>query len=324
MVCALVFPGQGSQKVGMGLSLAENFAVARTLFAEVDEALGEKLSQLMTSGPESELTLTRNAQPALFAVSLAVMRVLESEKGLDVARDIHCVAGHSLGEYSALAAAGSFGVATAARLLRLRGEAMQSAVPIGAGAMAAILGLELAEVERTCADAAAQAGGVCQAANDNGGGQVVISGTAATISLACELLRAAGAKRTLPLPVSAPFHCLLMEPAAARMRAALAETTIKAPCVPLIANVVARPLQDPEAIRTRLVEQVTATVRWRESVAYMVQDGVDRFLELGSGKVLCGLIKRIAADADCRALGNAEDVAGLGSAFALAQRAVDV
>ncbi len=324
MVCALVFPGQGSQKVGMGLSLAQNFAAARAVFDEIDEALGETLSRVMTNGPEAELMLTSNAQPALLAVSLAVVRVLESEAGLVMARDVHCVAGHSLGEYSALAAVGSFDVATAARLLRLRGLAMQSAVPVGAGAMAAVLGLALADVERLCADAAARAGGVCQAANDNGGGQVVISGTAATVALAGEFARAAGAKRVLPLPVSAPFHCALMQPAAERMRAALAQTTIGTPSVPLIANVLARPLRDPEAIRARLVEQVTATVRWRESVAFMAGEGVDLFLELGSGKVLCGLIKRIIADADCRAVGSADDIAALGAVFAVDGRPADV
>jgi [acyl-carrier-protein] S-malonyltransferase len=308
----------------MGVSLAQNFAAARSVFDEVDEALSAPLSQLMANGPEVELTLTSNAQPALLAVSLAVVRVLEREAGLVMARDVHCVAGHSLGEYSALAAAGSFDVATAARLLRLRGLAMQSAVPVGAGAMAAVLGLEFADVERLCTDAAARAGGVCQAANDNGGGQVVISGTAATVALAGEFARAAGAKRVLALPVSAPFHCALMRPAAERMRAALAQTAIGVPCVPLIANVLARPLRDPEAIRASLVEQVTATVRWRESVAYMAGEGVDHYLELGAGRVLCGLIKRINADADCRAIGSAEDIAGLGAAFAVKGRPADV
>jgi [acyl-carrier-protein] S-malonyltransferase len=310
MRTAFVFPGQGSQAVGMGKALAEAFPAARRVFAEVDGALGQDLSALMFEGPEAELTLTANAQPALMAVSLAATRVLEAEAGLDVARDARFVAGHSLGEYSALAAAGAFSVADAARLLRIRGEAMQRAVPVGVGAMAAILGLDLAPVAAIAAEAAAElgAGAVCQAANDNGGGQVVISGTKAAVERAMELAKAGGAKRALPLPVSAPFHCALMQPAAEAMAAALAGVEIRAPGAQLVANVSATAISDPAAIRASLVAQVTGAVRWREGVLYMAGDGVDHFVEIGSGKVLSGLIRRIAEGATVANIGAPADV----------------
>src|SRR6476619_2730854 len=265
MSFAFVFPGQGSQAVGMGKALAEQFAMARAVFDEVDDALGQKLSILMFEGPEAELTLTANAQPALMAVSLATIRVLEAEAGLDLARDAAFVAGHSLGEYSALAAAGTFSIADAARLLRVRGDAMQNATPVGVGAMAALLGLD-AEAAAEVAREAAQ-GEVCDVANDNGGAQVVVSGHKAAVERAVALAPAKGAKRAVMLTVSAPFHCALMAPAAAAMRDALAKVAMRAPVVPVVANVEAAPLTDPAAIRDALVRQVTATVRWRECVA---------------------------------------------------------
>jgi [acyl-carrier-protein] S-malonyltransferase len=310
MTTALVFPGQGSQAVGMGKALAEAYPAARAVFAEVDAALAQNLSALMFEGPEAELTLTANAQPALMAVSLAALRVLEAEAGLDVARDASFVAGHSLGEYSALAAAGAFGVGDAARLLRIRGQAMQQAVPVGLGAMAAILGLELAPVSAIAAEAAAElgAGAVCQAANDNGGGQVVISGTKAAVERAMELAKAKGAKRALPLPVSAPFHCALMQPAADAMAQALASVAIHAPKAPLVANVSAVAIREPDAIRASLVAQVTGAVRWRESVLFMSSAGVDNYVEIGSGKVLSGLIKRIVEGASLANVGAPADV----------------
>ena len=309
MTKAFVFPGQGSQTVGMGKALADEFPAAAAVFAEVDEALGEKLSKLIFEGPEGDLTLTANAQPALMAVSMAVTRVLQAEAGLDLARDAAFVAGHSLGEYSALAAAGAFTLADTARLLRLRGDAMQKAVPVGQGAMAAILGLDFDPVAAIAAEAAKRAGAVCQAANDNGGGQVVISGTKEAVEIAMVLAKEAGAKRALSLPVSAPFHCTLMQPAADAMKAALASVTIKAPAAPLVANVLASATSDPEEIRRRLVEQVTGTVRWRESVAYMAAQGVDTFFEIGAGKVLSGLVKRIAENAMGVSIGNPTDIA---------------
>jgi [acyl-carrier-protein] S-malonyltransferase len=308
---ALIFPGQGSQSVGMGRALADSFAESRAVFEEVDAALGESLSKLIFEGPEAELTLTRNAQPALMAVSLAAMRALAAEAGFDVT-DAAYVAGHSLGEYSALSAAGALSLADAARLLRLRGEAMQRAVPAGEGAMAAILGLEFDQVSLIAHNAARDlylTGAICEAANDNGGGQVVISGTKAAVERAMELAKLAGAKRALPLAVSAPFHCALMTPAAEAMREALARTRIEAPKVPLVANVSAGPLSDPDAIRESLVRQVTGTVRWRESVAYMAGQGVTRFVEVGAGKVLAGLVKRIAAGASALSVGAPADVA---------------
>ena len=307
MSIAFVFPGQGSQAVGMGKALADNFVSARNVFAEVDDALGEKLTAIMWDGPADRLTLTENAQPALMAVSLAAMRVLEAEAGLDLARDAAFVAGHSLGEYSALAAAGSITVADTARLLRIRGKAMQAAVPVGAGAMAALIGLEF---EAACAVAAEAAQGeVVQAANDNGGGQVVVSGNKAAVERAIEVAKAKGAKRAMLLPVSAPFHCALMQPAADAMAQALAQVSVKPPAVPLVANVLARAVTDPAEIVTSLVAQVTGTVRWRECVAYMAANGVTSFYEVGAGKVLSGLVKRIADGATGTAIGTPDDVA---------------
>jgi [acyl-carrier-protein] S-malonyltransferase len=306
MTTAFIFPGQGSQAVGMGKNLADSFAGARAVFEEVDAALSQKLSTLMWEGPADELTLTANAQPALMAVSLAVVRVLEAEAGLDLKRDAAFVAGHSLGEYSALAAAGTFSIADAARLLRIRGDAMQKAVPPGQGAMAALLGADL-DLARAIATDAAQ-GDVCEAANDNGGGQVVLSGAKAAIDRAIVLAGERGVRRAMLLPVSAPFHCALMQPAAEAMRAALATVTMHAPVVPVMANVGAAPLSDVEAIRASLVAQVTGTVRWRECVEAMATAGVDRFVELGSGKVLAGLVKRIAPGATPLSVGTADDV----------------
>src|SRR5580704_13795711 len=306
MSIALVFPGQGSQAVGMGRALAASFAVARQVFDEVDAALGDKLSALMWEGPAETLTLTENAQPALLAVSLAALRVLETEAGFDVQREAAYVAGHSLGEYSALAAAGSLRPAAAARLVRIRGRAMQQAVPVGVGAMAALLGLEF-DVAAAVAAEAAQ-GQVCQAANDNGGGQVVVSGDKAAVERAVEIAKAKGARRAMMLTVSAPFHCALMQPAADAMAEALAKVAMRPPAVPLVANVTARPITDPAEIVRSLIEQVTGTVRWRESVLFMAQAGVTTFYEIGAGKVLTGLIKRIAPGANATAIGTPDDV----------------
>lgn len=307
MTVAFTFPGQGSQAVGMGKALAEAFPVARAVFDEVDSALGEKLTATIWDGPSETLQLTQNAQPALMAVSLATLRVLEGEAGIAVARDAAFVAGHSLGEYSALAAAGSISVADTARLLRTRGLAMQKAVPVGVGAMAALLGIDY-EAAKAVAEGAAQ-GEVCQAANDNGGGQVVVSGHKAAVERAVEIAKRKGAKRAMLLPVSAPFHCALMQPAAEVMARALAAVTILAPSVPLVSNVLASATSDPDDIRKGLVEQVTGTVRWRESVAYMAANGVTRFLEIGAGKVLSGLVKRIAEGATGIAVGGPADIA---------------
>ncbi|MDO8876946.1 MAG: ACP S-malonyltransferase [Pseudolabrys sp.] len=307
MAVALVFPGQGSQTVGMGKALAANFPVAQKVFDEVDEALGTKLSAIVFEGPAETLTLTENAQPALMAMSLAVFRVLQSEAGLDLARDAKFVAGHSLGEYSALAAAGTFSVADTARLLRTRGQAMQKAVPVGVGAMAALIGLEFDAAVAVAAEAAQ--GQVCQAANDNGGGQVVVSGDKAAVERAVDIAKAKGAKRAMLLPVSAPFHCALMQPAAEVMAQALAQVKVNAPAVPVVANVLASPISAPDEIVRSLVAQVTGTVRWRESVAYMAGAGVTSFYEIGAGKVLSGLIKRIADGATSSAVGAPEDVA---------------
>ena len=290
----------------MGKALAETFPQARAVFDEVDAALSQRLSKIMWEGPAEELTLTANAQPALMAVSLAAMRVLESEAGVDIGRDASFLAGHSLGEYSALAAAGSLSITDTARLLRIRGDAMQSAVPVGQGAMAALLGLDDA-VAREVAQEAAQ-GQVCDVANDNGGGQVVVSGHKPAVERAVAIAQARGAKRAIMLTVSAPFHCALMRPAAEVMRAALAGIEVRAPAVPVVANVEAAPVTTPEAIRDALVRQVTGTVRWRESVAYMANEGVETFYELGAGKVLTGLVKRIAAGATGKAVGTPEDV----------------
>jgi [acyl-carrier-protein] S-malonyltransferase len=305
MAVAFVFPGQGSQAVGMGRSMAETFSVARQVFDEVDTALGERLSNVIWNGPIETLTLTENAQPALMAVSLAVMRVLEAEAGVDLKRDVAFVAGHSLGEYSALAAAEALSIADAARLLRIRGRAMQKAVPVGAGAMAALIGLELGDVQAIAAEAA----GVCAAANDNGGGQVVLSGERPAVERAVEVAKTRGAKRAMMLPVSAPFHCRLMQPAADAMAEALSKVAVKPPLVPLVANVLARPISEPADIVRNLVEQVTGTVRWRESVLFMVQAGVTSFYEIGAGKVLTGLIKRIAETATASSIGTPEDIA---------------
>jgi [acyl-carrier-protein] S-malonyltransferase len=303
----------------MGKALAEAFPVARAVYDEVDAALGEKLTATIWEGPSETLQLTENAQPALMAVSIATLRVLETEAGFSVARDAAFVAGHSLGEYSALAAAGSLTVSDTARLLRIRGQAMQKAVPVGAGAMAALLGLDY-EAAAAVANEAAQ-GQICQAANDNGAGQVVVSGDKAAVDRAVEIARAKGAKRAMLLPVSAPFHCKLMQPAADAMERALAEISIRKPAAPLVANVLATEITDPDEIRRRLVEQVTGTVRWRESVAYMASRGVTRFFEIGAGKVLSGLVKRIADGAVGVAVGGPADIAAAKDALAAARSA---
>lgn len=307
MTAAFTFPGQGSQTVGMGKALADAFPAARAVFEEVDAALGEKLTAIIWDGPAETLQLTENAQPALMAVSMAALRVLESEAGFSVGRDTAYVAGHSLGEYSALAAAGSLTIPDAARLLRTRGLAMQKAVPVGVGAMAALLGLDY-DAAVAVANEAAQ-GQVCQAANDNGGGQVVVSGDKAAVDRAVEIAKAKGARRAMLLPVSAPFHCKLMQPAADVMAKALTEVTIRKPASPLVSNVLASAITEPEEIRSRLVEQVTGTVRWRESVAYMASHGVTRFLEIGAGKVLSGLVKRIAEGAVGLSVSSPNDIA---------------
>jgi [acyl-carrier-protein] S-malonyltransferase len=306
MTIAFLFPGQGSQAVGMGAELAANYPSARMVFDEVDAALGQKLSEIMFQGPIETLTLTENAQPALMAVSLAVIRVLEKEKGFNFASSAKFVAGHSLGEYSALAAAGAFSISDAARLLKLRGQSMQAAVPVGQGAMAALLGVGL-DSGRALAAEAAQ-GEVCQVANDNEPTQVVISGAKTAIDRAGELAKKHGVRRFMPLNVSAPFHCAMMQPAADAMADALGRIAIKAPAVPVVANVLASAISDPDEIRKRLVEQVTGTVRWRECVAYMAGQGVTQFFEAGSGKVLAGLAKRIAKDVDAVSIGTPADV----------------
>ena len=310
MSFAFIFPGQGSQAVGMGKALADAFAPARAVFEEVDAALGEKLTRTMWEGPAEALTLTENAQPALMAVSLAAMRVLEAHAGVDLARDARFVAGHSLGEYSALAAAGALTIADTARLLRLRGRAMQKAVPVGTGAMAALLGLEFEQAAAVAAEAAQ--GQVCQAANDNGGGQVVVSGDKAAVERAVEIARGKGARRAMMLPVSAPFHCALMQPAADAMAAALATVTVKPPLVPVVANALVRPIREPADIVGALVAQVTGTVRWRESIAFMAAAGVTTFYEVGAGKVLSGLVRRIADSARGVSIGTPDDVAMFG------------
>jgi [acyl-carrier-protein] S-malonyltransferase len=306
MAAAFVFPGQGSQAVGMGKALAEAFPAARRVFEEVDAALGERLSDVIWNGPADALTLTENAQPALMTVSLAAMRTLETEAGIDLKRDAVFVAGHSLGEYSALAAARALTIADAARLLRIRGSAMQKAVAVGAGAMAALIGLELEDAKRVAAEAASV--GICTAANDNGGGQVVLSGAKAAVERAVDLAKLRGAKRAMMLAVSAPFHCPLMQPAAEVMAEALAKVSVAPPVVPVVANVLARPVTEPSEIVRCLIEQVTGTVRWRESILFMAQSGVTDFYEVGAGKVLTGLIKRIADAATTSAVGAPEDV----------------
>jgi [acyl-carrier-protein] S-malonyltransferase len=305
MAIAFTFPGQGSQAVGMGKDLADAFPEARRVFEEIDEALGQRLSQVMWEGPEETLTLTANAQPALMAVSLAAMRAMEA-RGFVLKDRVNFVAGHSLGEYSALCAAGMFSIADTARLLRIRGEAMQKAVPVGAGAMAAIIGLEQADVEAACAEAAQ--GSVCQIANDNGGGQLVISGAKAAVEQAARLCTEKGAKRALMLPVSAPFHSALMAPAAEAMREALAKVATQAPAVPVISNVAVAPLTDPEEIAAKLVGQVTGRVRWRETVDWFAVNGVATLYEVGSGKVLSGLARRINRDIATQAVNTPADV----------------
>jgi [acyl-carrier-protein] S-malonyltransferase len=303
---AFVFPGQGSQAAGLGADLAAAFSTARDVFAEVDEALKQNLSKLMREGPESELTLTENAQPALMAVSMAVVRILEKDGGKPLRALASHVAGHSLGEYSALAAAGALKLADAARLLKLRGQSMQKAVPIGVGAMAALLGIELGPAEEACKEAAL--GEVVAVANDNGGGQVVVSGHKAAVERAIEAAKARGCKRGMLLPVSAPFHCPLMQPAADAMKAALEKVELATPRIPLIANVLASEVTEPSAIKLRLVEQVTGLVRWRESVQYMKSNGVEVLIECGTGKVLSGLVKRIDREMTGMALNAPADI----------------
>jgi [acyl-carrier-protein] S-malonyltransferase len=322
MVTAFIFPGQGSQSVGMGRDLAAAFAAAREVFDEVDEVLKQRLSKLMFEGPGDELTLTENAQPALMAVSLAVTRVLAKDGGVDVAGRAAVVAGHSLGEYSALAAAGALELGEVARLLRLRGKAMQDAVPAGTGAMAALLGVELEAAREICGEAAVwrregepDVRQVVQAANDNGGGQVVISGHKEAVERAIDIAKARGVKRAMLLPVSAPFHCALMAPAADRMAEALEGADLRAPVVPIIANVTAAKATDPAEIKTLLVQQVTGTVRWRESITAAVELGVERFVELGAGKVLTGLVKRIAPDATGLNAGTPAEIEALLKVF---------
>ena len=306
MAIAFTFPGQGSQAVGMGKALADAFPVAKSVFDEVDAALGEKLTDIIWNGPADTLTLTENAQPALMAVSIATLRVLDAEAGIAV-KDAKFVAGHSLGEYSALAAAGALSVSDAAKLLRTRGRAMQKAVPVGVGAMAALLGLDFDAAVATAREAAQ--GQVCDPANDNGGGQVVVSGNKEAVDRAVEIAKAKGARRAMLLPVSAPFHCSLMKPAAEVMADALSQVTINKPAVPLVSNVLASAISDPDEIRRRLIEQVTGTVRWRESVAYMAGEGVTKFFEIGAGKVLTGLVKRIADGATGVSVGSPADIA---------------
>ena len=305
---AFIFPGQGAQTIGMGRDLAETYAAARAVFEEVDEALGQNLSHLIWEGDQDELTLTANAQPALMATSMAAVRALEAE-GFALKDYASFVAGHSLGEYSALCAAGSLSVADTAKLLRIRGDAMQKATPKGQGAMAAILGLDFDTVADLASDAAE--GDVCQAANDNDPAQVVISGHAAAVERAVELAKARGAKRAVMLPVSAPFHCALMQPAADAMAGALASVTLNAPVVPLVGNVMAGPSNDPALIRDNLITQVTGRVRWRESVMWMAQNDVTEAWELGAGKALSGMVKRIAREMETKAIGTAADIAAL-------------
>jgi [acyl-carrier-protein] S-malonyltransferase len=303
---AFVFPGQGSQAVGMGADLAAAFGTARDVFQEVDEALKQNLSKLMREGPESDLVLTENAQPALMAVSVAVVRILEKDGGKPLAALASHVAGHSLGEYSALAAAGALQLADAARLLKLRGQSMQKAVPVGVGAMAALLGIELEGAQEACTEAAQ--GEVVAVANDNGGGQVVVSGHKAAVERTIEAAKLRGAKRGMLLPVSAPFHCPLMQPAADAMQEALEKVAMLTPSVPLIANVLASEVTNPADIKQRLVEQVTGMVRWRESVQYMKTQGVEALVECGTGKVLSGLVKRIDKEMTGLALNTPADI----------------
>ncbi len=304
---AFIFPGQGSQAVGMGKVVAESYAAAREVYQEVDQALGQNLSTLMFEGPEDELTLTENAQPALMAASMAVIRVLQAEAGFNIVDHVSHVAGHSLGEYSALCAVGTFSLADTARLLKTRGKAMQDAVPVGEGAMAALLGLDLADAEAVAEEA--RQGEVCDFANDNATGQVVVSGAVAAVERAIEIAKAKGAKRAVLLPVSAPFHCAMMAPAADVMAAALAEVMMNDPALPVVANVVARPVTMAAEVRKLLVEQVTGRVRWRECVLAMKSAGVDSVLEVGHGKVLSGMIKRIDRELTGSSIGTPEEIA---------------
>lgn len=308
MTRAFIFPGQGSQAVGMGKALADAFAPARDVFQEVDDALSQRLSKLMWEGPESDLVLTENAQPAIMAASLAVIRVLQHEAGLDLARHVRLVAGHSLGEYSALAASGAFTLADAARLLKARGQAMQQAVPVGEGGMSALLGAEIDQAESLARECAAATGGICVVANDNAPGQVVISGTKAAIDKAPEIAKAKGIKRAMALNVSAPFHSPMMQPAADKMAEALARVTIRPPAVPVVANVTAAEAAEPDTIRRLLVEQVTARVRWRESVLAFRALGVETTVEAGGAKVLTGMVKRIDKDLQTVTLDTPADI----------------
>ena len=314
MTRAFLFPGQGSQFPGMGKDLADAFPEAKHVFQEVDDALGQNLSKIMFEGPDSELNLTENTQPALMAVSMAVMRVLTGQGKLDLKQAISYVAGHSLGEYSALTAAGALELSTTAKLLKLRGQSMQKAVPVGVGAMAAILGLDFDDVKAIAAEASDSE--ICEAANDNSAGQVVISGHKGAVEAAMALATTRGAKRAVLLPVSAPFHCRLMGPAAEAMEEALAQTTIKTPLVPVVANVTAAAVSDPDEIRKLLVEQVTGVVRWRESVQWMKANGVDSMTEIGAGKVLSGLVKRIEGDVAASSVGTPQQIEDLLAQFA--------
>jgi [acyl-carrier-protein] S-malonyltransferase len=309
MTRAFLFPGQGSQYIGMGKTLAESFAEAREVFEEIDESLGQNLTKIMFEGPEESLNLTENTQPALMAVSMAVVRVLEKQGGINIGSSCAFVAGHSLGEYSALTAAGAFSISDAAKLLKLRGQAMQRAVPVGVGSMAAILGLDLPDVQAIVREAAAAE--ICQSANDNSPGQVVVSGHKQAVETAISLATARGAKRAILLPVSAPFHCALMEPAAKEMQNALAAAKINPPVVPVVANVTASAVEDAESIRRLLVEQVTGMVRWRESVLWMKEQGVSEMIELGAGKVLSGLVRRIDKDIACESIGEPAQIESL-------------
>lgn len=310
MSTAFLFPGQGSQSIGMGKDIAESFGEARDVFEEINDALSSNLSKIIFEGPESDLNLTKNTQPALMAVSLAVMRVLEKQGGLDLSKEASFVAGHSLGEYSALTAAGSLSVSDCAKLLRLRGQSMQKAVPVGQGAMAAILGLSFEDVDAIAAQSSSENGEalVCEAANDNAPGQVVISGHVSAVERAVALASKKGAKRAVMLPVSAPFHCQLMTPAAEAMHEALSQTSLLAPCVPVIANITARAESDPDTIKTLLVEQVTGRVRWRESMDYLSQQGAESVIEIGAGKVLSGLMRRINKEIKATSIGTVADI----------------